>query len=353
MRSKVINTDPSHAIDLLKVSRADGAMPLMYLLRRLQRFKASDPRDRIFALLGIATEIDELGIKPDYSKSCEEVYTETARTLLSHGYFDVLSHCIHEPHDPKAVVSSSRLPTWAPDWSRRTTCSPLQQRALDRSQKPIVNTVLQPMFRACGMRCQPDAKKIPDQKWDAPLKLSVIILGTVRSLGDSWQPQQVGKWLQSLQTLARSSPSRLIDSHEQAHAVWRTAVADQDLRKHNQKPRLAAETVNRLHAAFPDMSAIDVQTLIDKKFGDYLECLNSIGQGRCPFLTIDGDLGIGPDEARDGDEVAIILGADVPYLLRRREYEDGFIFIGEAFVYDCMDGQRAGPDAVTVQVDVY
>ncbi|KAK5130373.1 hypothetical protein LTR08_002165 [Meristemomyces frigidus] len=63
----------------------------MYLPRRLQRFQASDPRDRVFALLGIATDATELGVKPDYNKSCEEVYTELARVLLSHGYFDALT----------------------------------------------------------------------------------------------------------------------------------------------------------------------------------------------------------------------------------------------------------------------
>ena len=77
------------------------------------KFKAKDPRDKVYALLGLVT--DELGIKAlvDYNKSTETVYTETARYLLG-----------REPHPlriltyagvglPGSVLS---LPSWVPDW---------------------------------------------------------------------------------------------------------------------------------------------------------------------------------------------------------------------------------------------
>ncbi|KAK5126780.1 hypothetical protein LTR85_009714 [Meristemomyces frigidus] len=348
LRARVIKTDPSHPIDLLKISRADGAMPMMYLLRRLQRFNATDPRDRIFALLGIATDADELGARPDYSKSCEQVYTELAKVLLGHGYFDVLAHCIHEPHDGKASLP---LQTWVPDWSRRTTCSPLQQRALERSQKPAVRTILQPEFRASGSRCQPQPEEVAMQPWDAPLSLSAIIIGEVQETGDCWRADRLGDWFTTLQALAASAISK-IEAGERERAVWRTAVADQNIRRHNSKPRLPINTLGKLDSVLSatDLTLINGQMLANNGLGDYSECLHSIGKGRRPFLTSAGHLAIGPEEARNGDAIAIIIGAEVPYVLRRRLDGEGFIFIGEAYVHDCMDGRAAGPDAVVSEI---
>ncbi|KAK4545542.1 hypothetical protein LTR36_002892 [Oleoguttula mirabilis] len=348
LRARVINTDPSHAIDLLKVSRAEGAMPMMYLLRRLQRFNATDPRDRVFALLGIATDAEELGVRPDYSKSWEQVYTELARVLLGHGYFDVLSHCIHEPHGDS---SSLRLQTWVPVWSRKTTCSPLQQRALDRSQKPAVRTVLQPEFKASGSRCQPHPENVATLPWSEPLRLSAIIIGEIHETGNRWKAESLGDWFTTLQALAASPFSQLTEPCERAHAVWRTAVADQDIRRHNLKPRLPASTVAKLDKLLSatELTLVDGQMLANNGLGDYAESLHSIGQGRQPFLTSLGHLAVGPEEARKGDVVAVVLGAAVPYVLRRIEGER-CIFIGEAYVHDCMDGQLAGPNAVVLKI---
>lgn len=353
LRSRVIDTNPSRPIDLLKISRAEGAMPMMYLLRRLQLFTATDSRDRVFALLGIATDARELEVKPDYSKSCEEVYTGLARILLRHGYFDVLSHCIHEPHD--GTSSSLHMQTWVPDWSRKTTCSALQQRHLDRTRKPAVRTVLQPDFRASGSRRQPDRLEMSEQSWCAPLTVSGIIMGQVQLTGDRWEVGGIGKWLETLQALSRSPHSRLTDPHERSHAVLRTAVADQDIRRHNDKPRLTEDTLAKLDSTLTGMhlGLVDAQLLIDNELGHYAEELNSIGRGRRPFLSSDGSLAIGPEEAESGDTVGVILGAEVPYVLRRRTKGDGFIFIGEAYIDGCMDGRMAGPDAAVTEIKLF
>jgi hypothetical protein len=46
---------------------------------------ATDPRDKVYGLLGITTDLDPLdeSLFPDYEKSVEEVYTTIARHFLS------------------------------------------------------------------------------------------------------------------------------------------------------------------------------------------------------------------------------------------------------------------------------
>ena len=344
MRKRVLQTDPSHPIDLLKIARAPGARPMMYLLRRLQRFRATDPRDRVFALLGIATDAEELGIVPDYSKTWQQIYNELARVLLRMGYFDVLSHCINEPHDSKY---SKTTQTWVPDWNRPTTCSPLQQRAFDRSVRPALNTRLQPHYNACGSLPGLAVNSEAEASWNAPLSVNVLFIATVERLGDPWKTDDtVGAWLESLSNLARHllKPSK-------ASAVWRTAVADQDIRRHNEKPRLPKDTVEILERVFTLEKVRDVtaERLVEAKLGHYAEEMHSIGHGRRSFLTTTGMLSLGPVETREGDNVAVIPGSNVAYILRRVN-DDSFLYIGEAYVDGAMDGELVGDGAVTEQI---
>ncbi|KAK7182952.1 hypothetical protein PSPO01_11051 [Paraphaeosphaeria sporulosa] len=81
------------------------------MVARSRRLEATDPRDKIFALLGISSGVDpdDSRIAVDYSKSLSQVYEDFARYTIDAGRsFDVLSY---------AVASLEwDWPTWVPDW---------------------------------------------------------------------------------------------------------------------------------------------------------------------------------------------------------------------------------------------
>ncbi|KAK4129670.1 hypothetical protein N657DRAFT_677257 [Parathielavia appendiculata] len=108
-----------------------------------RRFEATDPRDKVFALIGIANDFghrDLLGednpkdgrypywawsaagwTMPTYNRPVEHVYTEyTAECILDDGVLDILSHV----EDPSLRVMPD-LPSWAPDFSVPMTITPL------------------------------------------------------------------------------------------------------------------------------------------------------------------------------------------------------------------------------------
>ncbi|KAF2729998.1 HET-domain-containing protein, partial [Polyplosphaeria fusca] len=61
-------------------------LSLFNLLVNIMAFgvrETSDPRDRVYALLGLAKDIEQLGIRPDYSLFREQVYMNTAEALIS------------------------------------------------------------------------------------------------------------------------------------------------------------------------------------------------------------------------------------------------------------------------------
>ncbi|KAF3061497.1 Heterokaryon incompatibility protein 6, OR allele [Daldinia childiae] len=83
---------------------------LLRLLDATSSCQASDPRDNVFAMLGLLRNSISEGLGPDYLLSKEEVYIGIASYLiLRHGKTEILFY-------PKQHPPSS-LPTWVPDWS--------------------------------------------------------------------------------------------------------------------------------------------------------------------------------------------------------------------------------------------
>ncbi|KAI1099210.1 HET-domain-containing protein [Jackrogersella minutella] len=82
---------------------------LLQLLDATSNCAASDPRDNVFALLGLLRDGIFEGLVPDYCLSTEQVYIGIASYLIiRHKKTNILSY-------PKG--HSGLLPTWVPDWS--------------------------------------------------------------------------------------------------------------------------------------------------------------------------------------------------------------------------------------------
>jgi hypothetical protein len=56
------------------------------------------------------------------------------------------------------------------------------------------------------------------------------------------------------------------------------------------------------------------------------------------FVSATRYIGLGPADTQDGDVICIVLGSEVPFLLRPA---DGgrYTFVGECYVHGCMDGE--------------
>jgi len=90
---------------------------MLELLTARRGMGASDPRDMVFAHVGIAIDSQDEGLTVDYSKSCEEVYEDCARWLARrYGNQALLDNACHDRVSPGP--HQLRLPSWAPDWTR-------------------------------------------------------------------------------------------------------------------------------------------------------------------------------------------------------------------------------------------
>ncbi|KAL5593321.1 hypothetical protein FOBRF1_012423 [Fusarium oxysporum] len=68
---------------------------------------------------------------------------------------------------------------------------------------------------------------------------------------------------------------------------------------------------------------------------------DSVRGGRIFFITKDGYIGIGPKAMRPGDQVCVLYGGHVPFVLRpmRGAGDEDYLFLGESFVNGLMDGE--------------
>jgi len=89
---------------------------ILTTLSRARRLNSSDPRDKVYAVLGISSGIDLNNdrITIDYNKTVEQLYTDFAQYLIySRQSYDVLSY-----YGRQQLLSSPATlrKSWVPDW---------------------------------------------------------------------------------------------------------------------------------------------------------------------------------------------------------------------------------------------
>ena len=92
---------------------------LIKLLRSFRKCHSSDPRDKVYALLGLANDQGVHQMVPvDYAKSVEAVYLECAKFLIRNGdgMEMLLEAGISQKGDGNGVKLS--VPSWVPNWTQ-------------------------------------------------------------------------------------------------------------------------------------------------------------------------------------------------------------------------------------------
>ncbi|EKG11812.1 hypothetical protein MPH_11308 [Macrophomina phaseolina MS6] len=95
---------------------------------------------------------------------------------------------------------------------------------------------------------------------------------------------------------------------------------------------------------------------------DHYESAMGVAVGRVLFLTTGGYMGLAPHGTRDGDVVFVMLGCDIPFILRPVSGTDAggssgssggtgdvFVLVGECYVYKLMDGEAMCNDGIPVR----
>jgi hypothetical protein len=112
---------------------------LMRLLELYRFTESGDPRDKVYAFIGLSAEQETRPLKVDYALKGEEVFTETVQYLLaSTNNLEIFSL----KKNDLGAVKTLKLPSWVPDFTVQDIRPPINQHDLFSVSKGLGSTNL-------------------------------------------------------------------------------------------------------------------------------------------------------------------------------------------------------------------
>lgn len=326
-------------------------------------FEATDPRDKFYALIGLCVR-DGQFTPPDYTKSVQDVYRETALAILfpQNPEISVRSSLSFPEHPVMGFLCEAErtenpyaLPSWVPDWRARQYGS-------------LWGMVAQNGYKAAGaskpkiaLTDDPNKISLAAKIGDAVHLVSSIAPGADDNLDPSQRDDLSNRvpqsfWINEASFLAASCP-RYRDDISRDRAFGATLIGNKAVENGTYgQTTQKVEGNARYDLFYPHFrhflfklcpngivnGAANPQLRIVLKphmegYKSFELACRQITEGRRFFTTLGGYMGIGPPRMRKGDLICVFLGGNVPWVVRRDgcEYE----LVGECYVHGIMDGE--------------
>ncbi|KAF2140653.1 uncharacterized protein K452DRAFT_319554 [Aplosporella prunicola CBS 121167] len=285
------------------------------------QLQATNPRDLIYALIGILRDHESAKFMVNYSQPTEEVFAQAAfYSMLQNGWKVLLGQRHRAPG----------IPTWLPDWFVSSAVDNSVwvelRRKMERYKLYSASREHAPFFRL---------------EKDTLLLAKGLKVGTIQDVGPVLNAsnflQTVEQWSKLLGT-PNFHPKTPPPIGSLEDAFWRALTCDtsRDVEDISWNPyrRLG---VSRDYSAFYEWWT-DVR-------GGFLSHPSSWGSdvwtANCyhrMFLTEECRIGIAPGNACAGDEVHVLVGSNVPFILRRGHVEESYV-VGDCYLHGVMDGE--------------
>lgn len=323
-------------------------LPFIFSLVSLNfNFDSTDPRDRIYALLGLdAAKKYKDVFRPDYGIKVEDLYVKITREmLLKEGNIRLL-HLAGIGHR-----RSLSLPSWVPDWTSLpknlvhrmdlSGYSP-QERYTEVHQprfsfdpsSPLVLTLYGRVDDFISLIIRDPYPGFPSSRERPYYERAAPYMDAVMRLVHAIHPESVGKpphelpWLKQLMETLSATGSPLGDFSTQCHEV----VVD-DLG--TVRTRTVTEVgfvkfLERLRRWSCELYVVPAMSVEESDFANLFE---DAAAGQRFYVSAAGHFGLAAGDAGVGDYVCTFEGHRVPFIVRPVDEEDvskgGYLF-GEA-----------------------
>lgn len=340
---------------------------LSVLLSRHRPSMATNPRDKIYALLGLCDEreLDELGLGVDYNLPLEELFTIVAKKIIQHDKnLDILSATIISKAHQSGAES---LPSWVPDWSLSDPPRAIRYNGLNTPEKCMFKTT--PDY-SCELEIGDDNTLIVQgQIIDEISEVGMIYSGyeksELRSLFSYFplfcdEVRVLSNW----KNIAQVPRGEDYFNGEKMVAVYQQVINGGLNPDNPSKPNSDIETCirffNRLHVLRLDyfewiyksmmvllLLAMALLALIKNLFG-YRQSEQTLGDNdllrtyRRIFRTKSGYVGLGHKEVKVDDYVVLVKGAKIPLVLRKKDGK--WEANGDCYLHGVMYGKAFGED---------
>lgn len=316
-------------------SNTDKPDSLLAFLKDTRYCKSSDPRDKVYALLGMTLEKDDF--LPDYALPIRDTFISLTKYFIARDKrLDVLCHV-------QGARSLHNLPSWVPDWSypRLSDILGHEKTVSIRPYKATLDRTANVSFGHDPFLLQNPQLLIQNQELlvqqstnNVAHNLEILLaegipvdtvaqVGLMYSVDDEKNTSSLQQWEEIAKSVSRNSTEA-----DMPPAFVDTLIAYPAYRVPNVFARFYPAWHGMTFAGqTPDASAAIFQ-----------EQLNKVCHGRCFFVTERGHMGLGPAEMQKGDMVAVLLGGSVPFVLHAED-EGQFSLVGESYVHGFMHGE--------------
>ncbi|KAK3307765.1 heterokaryon incompatibility protein-domain-containing protein [Chaetomium strumarium] len=366
-------------------SRHANRFSFLYELHRARHLVATDPRDKVFAMLGHysirhSANKELRSLRPDYNQRVEDIYTDVAtRALLGddtslltlasvqHDSLPSGSNAATEPTtsstslDYSSSFSPNKLPSWVPDWRL------YQSHILSEPTSP---------HRASGnLRAKLEVDDLLASK--ALLRIRGVMVDRVAACSAPFRPREFH--------IHGAEPSAAIES------IWRDLCCQADNNGHDEEERESGENINSLvfaylqtlsnacvavawqdggqpyasvpkrqwlsHGAAYLVRASGRSCAVSEELKRLAECgdaakwarsANGASRNRRFARTSGGYFVLGPKVMEPGDVVCVLYGGNMPFCLR--PWGDKYLLVGECYVHGVMNGEVVEAESVNEQV---
>ncbi|KAI9147150.1 HET-domain-containing protein [Paramyrothecium foliicola] len=338
-------------MDMLAYMRTKRhACSFLQTLSSFRTRQSTDPRDKIYGMLGLAAEDLAGCIKPDYTKTTEEVYQALVFAVVEKTKkLDIFSGCYG---DRKTGL---QLPSFVPDWSAAVE-ELTHAGALSRA-------FAIPHFDASGgakAKLKPTSAEKVSSK--GAIFDAIALLGSSRG-DDSTSPETMQEWRRLAQVdgihIPPTTPLPIDDQNVQGvgantraseSAFWQTMcggmACDWDNGNHFWRRAEHDKDWPRYEKWLTWVNSSHESQDFDPEVGHFDNAHSAAVSGRCFAVTTKGSIGFVPTTANVGDIVAVLAGGDVPYILRLSQGQgaddavyDCYKVVGDAYIHGIMDGE--------------
>ena len=332
---------------------------LAEMLRATYNLEATDPRDRIYALLGICWDEDDHDLEVQYGLSVGEVYTSYACAFLEKGEALWILYFSQGPD------SDLDMPSWVPDW--RFSKSSIFSRLRFNFQHPYrADDGLPPHFRLSPSKKALTAEGI---EFDTIIVTTsafdeIISQDAFASIDEyaTYQQNTYDTWLKEAYHLTTRIRHAFPSNEQFWDEFWRTVCGnvtkDGDVAPAHWNfcahivlflaqlaldPDKDREAIQEMlgHFAQELRKVLPPGRSVEEEVRAFTDQTRAAAWVNRLCITRMGRLGLASAKAKPGDRVCVLLGGHVPFVLRRCEgsEEDQHVLVGEAYVHGCMHGE--------------
>jgi hypothetical protein len=309
-------------------------LQLLPLLQHSSENLCTDPRDKVYAMLGMVPTYNDEELNIDYSVLTADVFINAAKYIVRSSHsLEILIHCRRE------FNPNFSLPSWVPDWMKYS----------DDLRVVIANPERSSACsnRGAAISFSPNGKE---------LTVKAIMLGSLTAVAGSthWTTipavQSIMRsWISlaaaalSLSSSVAGPSNRTPDAH--IHSIMYETLF---YSRHGEaRARRAWPPANFPGALFSFDLERDIENtqIRDPNPVDMLAMLRGVIRPSVSLfgLALDGTqdgstIGMCSSQARIGDKIAVILGCQYPIALRLRE-PGSYEVLGDAYVHGFMTGR--------------